>query len=111
MATISNLSIDQGTDYSVTVTVTDTTGSARDLTDYTAKSQLRRSYYTNSNIAFDVNIYNPGIGEITLEMNSATTGNLKPGRYVYDLELKSNSTLQIERIVEGIVTVYPEVTR
>lgn len=111
MAVVSNLSIDQGTTYSVTVEVTDTTGTARDLSGYTARSQMRRSYYTNSNVSFSANILNPGEGEITLSLTAAQTSGLKLGRYVYDLEIVETSTGKVERIVEGIVTVYPEVTR
>ena len=44
MASISNLTIDQGTTYSVSIAVNDDTGSARDLTGYTGRSQMRRSY-------------------------------------------------------------------
>jgi hypothetical protein len=110
MAAISNLSIDQGATFSVTIGVTDTTGSPRDLTGYPGRAQLRRSYYTNSNTAFSVTI-NPIDGEVVLALTAANTTLLKSGRYVYDLELVNNSTLEVERIVEGIITVYPEVTK
>jgi len=111
MATVYNLAIDQGTTYSVTVTVSDNTGTARNLADYTGRAQLRKSYYTNSNTAFTVSITNPGEGEVTLSLTDAQTSALKAGRYVYDLELVANATSTVERIVEGIVTVYPEATK
>lgn len=111
MASVSNLAIDQGTTYSVTVGVTDDTGSARDLSGYSGRAQIRRSYYTTTNTAFTVTIDNPGDGEIVLSLTDAQTSNLKAGRYVYDVELVNDSTSAVERIVEGIITVYPEVTR
>ena len=111
MATVSNLAIDQGTTYSVTITVTDDTGSARDLTGYTGRAMMKRSYYTNSNVQFAVNIDNPAEGEIVLSLTDTQTSSLRAGRYVYDLELVANSTSSVERIVEGIVTVFPEVTK
>ena len=111
MAAVSNLAIDQGTTYTATVGVTDTTGSARNLTGYTGRAQLRRSYYTNSNTAFTVSINNPTEGEITLSLTSTQTSALKAGRYVYDLELVNSNTTAVERVVEGIVTVYPEATK
>jgi hypothetical protein len=110
MAVISNLAIDQGTTYSVTITVTDDTGSARDLTNYTVRSQMRRSYYTNSNVTFSANIASPTDGTVSLDLTSTQTSALKPGRYVYDVELVSNIAT-VERLVEGIVTVYPEATK
>lgn len=111
MATVSNLSIDQGTTYSVVITVADETGSARNLTGYTGRAQLKRSYYTNTNTAFTVGINNPLEGEVELSLTATQTSSLKAGRYVYDLELVNNSTAAVERIVEGIVTIYPEVTK
>ena len=111
MATVYNLAIDQGTTYSVTVTVSDNTGTARNLANYIGRAQLRKSYYTNSNTAFTVSISNPGEGEVTLSLTATQTSALKAGRYVYDLELVANATSTVERIVEGIVTVYPEATK
>ena len=56
MASISNLTIDQGTTYTVSISVNDDTGSARNLTGYTGRSQMRRSYYSSSNTSFTVTI-------------------------------------------------------
>ena len=110
MANVSNLAIDQGTTFSVTITVTDDTGSARDLTNHTARSQMRRSYYTSANTAFTTNVSRAVAGTITLDLTNNQTSALKAGRYVYDVELVSN-TSTVERIVEGIVTIYPEATK
>ena len=110
MAAVSNLYIDQGTTYSVTITVTNDAGTARNLTGYSARSQLRKSFYTTSNTAFTVSINNPSEGEIDLSLTASQTANIKAGRYVYDVELVSN-TNAVERIVEGIITVYPEATK
>lgn len=111
MAVVSNLAIDQGTTYSVTVTVNDDGGTVRDLTGYTGRAQMRRSYYTNSNTAFTVTIDAPTEGIIILSLTAAQTTALKAGRYVYDLELVKNSDSTVERIIEGIVTIYPEATK
>lgn len=111
MAIVSNLSIDQGTTYTVTIAVTDDTGSARNLTGYTGRAQLKRSYYTNTNTAFTITIDNPSGGEIDMSLTATQTSALRAGRYVYDLELVNNSTGAVERIVEGIATIYPEVTK
>jgi hypothetical protein len=47
---------------------------------------------------------------VSLDLTSTQTSALKPGRYVYDVELVSN-VATVERLVEGIVTVYPEATK
>ena len=110
MASVSNLAIDQGSNTTITITVTDDTGSARNLTGFSGRGQLKRSYFATSNVAFTVTIPNPSEGEVVLSLNADQTSNLKYGRYVYDVELVSN-TFNVERIIEGIVTVYPEVTK
>lgn len=111
MASTYNLAIDQGTDFTVTIVANDSTGTARSLTGYTGTAQLRRSYASTTNVDFTVNISSPSTGEVTLTMANAKTANLKYGRYVYDLELTKTADNTIERILEGIVTVYPQVTR
>jgi len=110
MANVTNLFIDQGSNTTVTIYVTDNTGTARNLSGYSARSQLRRSYTSTSNTSFTVSISNPADGEITINLTADQTANLKYGRYVYDVELISNS-YSVERIIEGIITVYPEVTK
>lgn len=49
-------------------------------------------------------------GKITMAINSANTANITPGRYVYDVLITSGSSVKT-RIIEGIVTVLPSVTR
>jgi len=110
MAISYNLFIDQGATFSANVTVKDTTNSIRDLTGYTARSQMRRSHYTSNSTAFTATIGTPASGNVTLSLSDAATANLKPGRHVYDIEIVSSANV-VERIYEGIVTVYPEVTR
>ena len=111
MASVSNLAIDQGTTYETTILVNDDTGSARNLVGYTVRGQLRRSYYSSNSVTWTAQINSPVDGEITISLTAAQTANLKAGRYVYDVELISNSTAAVERIIEGIITVYPEVTK
>lgn len=111
MATTYNLSIDQGTDFETTIQVNDSTGSERDLTGYNARAEVRRSYASTANVQFTVSIQAPTTGEILISMPHAKTANLRYGRYVYDVELVNNSNGLVERILEGTVTVYPEVTR
>ena len=50
MAIIQNLTIDQGTTWSIIINVTDASGDIKDLTNYTVRSQMRKSYYTNTYI-------------------------------------------------------------
>ena len=52
MATISNLFIDQDADFTTTVTINDSNGSALDLTSYTALAMIRKTYQSTSATTF-----------------------------------------------------------
>lgn len=110
MSTKANLVIDQGTTYEVTLNLTDDNGDPLDLTGYTARSQIRKWYTSEFGSDF-VAVINVADGTVTLNMDAVTTGELDAGRYVYDVELTDSKTGSISRIVEGIVTVTPQVTR
>ena len=108
MAGITNIVIDQGTTFDLTINVTADDGSPTDLTDYTISSQIRKSYYTNTYTDFTTSKIDL-TGEITLSLSPTQTSALKAGRYVYDVEMASSD--ETVRVMEGIVTVTPEVTR
>jgi hypothetical protein len=57
MAAITNLYIDAGSDYSIIVTVSDSTGSIINLSGYTVKSQIRKSYSSSIAYNFDATGY------------------------------------------------------
>jgi hypothetical protein len=109
MATKANLVIDQGSTFSTDLTLIDENGDSLLLTGYVANSQIRKWYSSsNASATFSTSI-NTGIGIITLSLTANQTSNLVAGRYVYDVELTEGGT--VSRIVEGIVTVTPQVTR
>jgi hypothetical protein len=108
MATKLNLFIDQGTDFSTTIEVADEAGAPLNLTTYTGRSQMRKHYTSTTYNSF--NVTGNASGVITISMNAATSANIASGRYVWDLELVSSGNV-VSRIVEGIVTINPEVTR
>lgn len=109
MAIKANLLIDQGSDFSTEIDVLDDNGDPVVLTGFTGAAQMRKHYTSSTSTAFNVTI-NAGNGTVTLSMNAATSSAVTPGRYVYDCELTSSSNV-VSRLVEGIVTVTPQVTR
>lgn len=109
MATKANLIIDQGATFSADLTLQDENGDGLVLNGYNANSQIRKWYTsTNASATFTTSI-NTTSSVITLSLSSDQTANLVAGRYVYDVEI--NDGASITRIVEGIVTVTPNVTR
>jgi len=108
MAAKVNIVIDQGTTFNTTYTIHDAIDEPIDFTGFTANSQIRKSYSSSNSYVFDVSLSNTGL--VTLFMNVATTSSINAGRYVYDVEVESLSGVR-SRIVEGIVTVTPQVTK
>jgi hypothetical protein len=43
-------------------------------------------------------------------MTAADTASLDAERYVYDLEITQTSSGQVTRVIEGIISVRPQVT-
>ena len=108
MAIKANLAIDQGADFSTEIDVLDDAGDIVDLSGYTGAAQMRKHYTSTTYNSFTVTGNANGV--ITVSMNAATSANITGGRYVWDLELVSSGNV-VSRIVEGIVTINPEVTR
>jgi hypothetical protein len=109
MATKANIIIDQGTTFSTTINLTDEDELPVNLTGYTGDAEIRKHYTSSNSQSFSVSL--GGIaGTIVLSLTALQTANLAAGRYVYDVEITSSSNT-VSRIVEGIVTVTPEVTR
>jgi len=110
MANVFNVFIDQGSTYTVTVEVTDSGGSQFDLTDYTAESQIRKTYTSSAVTASFTTSLNVGAGTVTLSMTDDTSSTVPAGRYVYDCIITDQSGVKT-RILEGQATVTPGVTR
>lgn len=105
------LFVEQGSNYSTSITLDDSNGEPFDLTDYQSKCQMKKSYYsTNATAEFATTISSPAEGIITLTMNSNVSANIAAGRYVYDVIIKSSSNT-VTRVLEGIVNIIPQVTK
>ena len=122
-----NITIDQGADFRMVVNAhasQDATSTIDSLADegmnsYEVSGLIRKSYYhANSELTFIGSVAsftNPAT--VLLELTRDNTSSISPGRYVYDIELlvpfgetdpPGNTVI---RILEGIATVTPEVTR
>jgi Ni,Fe-hydrogenase III small subunit len=104
--------LEQGTDFTTTITLDDVNGVPYDLTGVTAKSQVKKSYYSSTPITqFAVSISPDATkGIITLDLTSSTTSNIAAGRYVYDVLIKDSAN-SVTRILEGTLNVLPQVTK
>ena len=110
MAGFVELTLEQGANFNTVLDLKDAAGNILNLAGYSAASQMRKSYYSNTAISFTVSITDASAGQITMSMNSANTSSVTPGRFVYDVLITSGTGVKT-RIIEGIVTVLPSVTR
>jgi len=112
MAAITNLLIEQGANFSSTITLFNDDDTVFNLTDYTAAGQIRKSYSSSSASAtFTISFSaDRSEGQITLSLTSTQTAAVEEGRYVYDIEVTSSDSV-VTRVLQGTVTVSPNVTR
>ena len=110
MATITNLYIDAGADYSIIVTANQGNGDPLNLTGYTIRSQIRKSYASPTAHDFTASVYAELAGKIRLSLTAAQTAAIKPGRYLYDVEITSAGG-EKRRVLEGIIIITPEITQ
>jgi hypothetical protein len=112
MSAFVELYIDQGSNFNHVITMSDDVTNANlNVSGYNVSCQLRRSYYAaNASGNITCTITDASNGEITLSMTAANTGNLRPGRHLFDVKVV-NANNVVDRPIEGIVTVTPRITR
>lgn len=111
---ILNLTFPQGATWKLAMTYTDSAGDPINLSNYTARMQVRQSYTATQTVLSLTN--GSGItlggtaGTIDLLIPATTTASIGAAQYVYDLEIESASG-EVTRVVQGTFSVTPEVTR
>lgn len=109
-AGIYNFTLNQGATFNKQMTVKEN-NSPLNLTGYTAAMQLR-STYDSSTVALSMTaaVLNATQGILSISATATATAALEEGIYVYDLEI-TTSAGTVTRLLQGQVTVSPEVTR
>lgn len=104
-----NLTIEQGADFQINLTVRNKDGSPLNLLGYTASSHLRKHYSSTTSYPFIVTFIDRINGRISLEMSDTVTGTLTEGRYVYDIYIESTNGKKT-KVVYGMAIVSPGVS-
>jgi hypothetical protein len=112
MAAYVELYMDQGATFNNVINLTDdVTNTYVNVSGYAVRSQMRRSYYSvNASANIVCTITDAANGEITMSLGASNTSLIKAGRYLFDLETVDRSNT-VSRVLEGIITVTPEITR
>lgn len=128
MAQSEDIMVDQGSDVTISLECFNTDGSEKKfkkldpntgatIAPFTAAGKVAKSYTADSStfVSFNtsfLDLNNPNI--LQLSLTNIQTETMKPGRYVYDVEITSidsatNSNI-VERILEGTLTVTPGIS-
>jgi len=111
-----NITIDQGSDFEISVQLQQEDGVPDDLTGYSARAQLRQTKASATVAAtFTCTIPYPEAGVIVVSLSNSITKNLSPsstaGKYFYDLEIFTSLDAVVKRVLQGEAIVTQEVTR
>ena len=110
MAALSNIYIDQGSDFTTTISLTDSNGDVLDLTGYTALAQIRKTYGSTTIAATFTTVLTADSGQLALSLTDTVTAAMGSGRYVYDVVLTDGSGDKT-RVLEGQAVLTPGVSR
>lgn len=112
--------MDQGTNFRFVAVRKDDDGFPLAITGgCTAYCQMRKFYSSSAYHALTASVTG-GTGEILVTLGATATAAVKSGVYFYDVEAhitplgptgEPTAIPYVHRIVQGMITVYPEVTR
>ena len=107
----SNIVIYTSTDFEQTfVFESEETDSSLNLTGYSGCARLKKYESSTPAATFEVSVTNVQLGKVRVSLGSTMTSGLKPGKYFYDLLLRS-PTGTTTRVVEGVALVKKTITR
>ena len=111
MAASINRDMDQGANFSFSHVVRGVDGLPMNISSgYTAYAQMRKFYTSSTAVTLNASITG-STGNINVSLGATGTAAIKPGVWFYDVELHSNGSTNVQRVVQGMITVYPEVTK
>jgi hypothetical protein len=110
-----DLEIDQGSSFSTAVTVRES-GNPKNLNGFGARASMRPSIDSpdsqKTDFTFDLTSASSGV--VIMKLSHTVSSALTAGVYFYDLEIfegDAGSETSVTRLMQGKVTINPEVTR
>jgi hypothetical protein len=112
MSTFIEYTVGQGATFKAQLQVRGDTGVGMNLIPYTVSGQVRKSY-SSLNVSANIvcTMIDAANGSLQLSISHANTANVKAGRHVFDIEAQHGSTGEVVRLVEGMMTFTPQVTK
>ena len=110
MAALSNIYIDQGSDFTTVISLTDANGDILNLTGYSVLSQIRKTHGSTTIAATFTTAIVANTGQLTLTLTDVVTAAMTSGRYVYDV-LLTDASGDKTRVLEGQAILTPGVSK
>ena len=93
-----------GDTWTVQVTLTDSAGTAHDLTDVTGEASAAREVGSAAVATPTVTVTDAAAGQFEVVLAAAATADLTPGRYVYAVRLTWPDDT-VRTVIEGVLSV------
>ena len=91
-----NITIDQGSDYALQLTVKEN-AVAKDITGYSVRGQIRPSITSSTLTAsFVGSLVTAASGILKVELANSVTAAMSPGKYYYDVRYSTDTTDEVE---------------
>lgn len=110
MAQTAYLDIDQGSDFTAIFELENDDSTPMDLAGFTVYSQFRKSYNSVIGYQFVTDIVDEAGGKISLFLSGSASTAIKPGRYLYDVEINGPGGTKA-RVIQGVITINAEITK
>ena len=104
-----NIYVDQGTDFSTFLNLSNESG-VYDITSQQFECDVRKIFSTTS-LFSPTFVVEPGgeTGVVEMVISADATANVEPGKYQYDIVMLNGNIK--EKILEGLMFILPTVTR
>ena len=107
-----NISINQGESYNLDTSLISSSGTSVNLSGYYLRGQVRYSYgSTGVLLNLSPTISNATGGAINVALTPAQTASLPTTIAVYDIESYVSGESTVNRVLNGLFSISPEVTR
>ena len=104
-----NIVLDQGCTFEKVITAQNSARQNVTSSSGTCSSKMRQSYYSSNNVTTLTTAV--AGSNCTISLTATQTAALSPGNYVYDIEYTQSGGTIVERVAEGIITIYGEATK
>lgn len=116
----------RGDSFNMTITMTDSAGTAINLTGYTFSMEVKnrrieggRVAGINNQLVYEGTVLSNGVinkstpgadGTVTFSVPASTMASVNPGVYVYDIQYFNSNNDETRTILEGLFKINPDVS-